>query len=68
MYTNRRVYKVILATSDAPSFVEACHAADWQAVDTGERILTDEGPDAEAVLLVEPHALVHSRERVAIAR
>lgn len=56
MNTDRRVFRVTLATTDADAFLAECKGSDWYAVDTGERIMTEEGPDAEAILLVEPGA------------
>lgn len=54
MYTDRRVFRVTLSSSDAQAFLAGCRDSDWYAVDTGERIMTEEGPDAETILLVEP--------------
>ena len=51
-----RVFKVALATNDVDAFLQACEASEWHAMDTGERIMTEEGPDAEAVILVAPSA------------
>ena len=68
MHATRRVYRITLATADAPAFVDACHGSDWRAVDTGERIMTDEGPDGETVLLVEPHALAAPRAAALVAQ
>ena len=53
---NRKVFRLTVATTDVAAFREACHASDWYALDTGERVLTDDGPDGEAILLVEPMA------------
>jgi hypothetical protein len=49
-----KTYKVTLPSRDVESFLIDCQAIDWLAYDTGERIMTDDGPDGEAVLLVEP--------------
>lgn len=68
MDNNRRTYRLTLATEDVEAFLEECEDAAWYAMDTGERVLTDEGPDAEAVLLVEPAAQVSRREAAAVAR
>lgn len=54
MSQNRKIFRVTVATDDVPAFLAGCEASEWFAYDTGERIMTDEGPDAEAVLLVEP--------------
>lgn len=53
---NRQVFRVSVASDAVASFLSACEASEWGALDTGERVMTDEGPDAEAVLLVEPFA------------
>lgn len=62
--TQSKVFRISLAASDVPAFLESCDSASWYAMDTGERVMTDEGPDAEAVLLVEPalHAATRPRE------
>lgn len=57
MTNNRRIFRVTLATEDVAAFLGECEASEWYACDTGERVMTDDGPDAEAVLLVEPVAL-----------
>lgn len=44
--------QVTLRVEDVGSFVRACLAAGWSAVDSGERITTDDGVDKEAVLNV----------------
>lgn len=54
MDQNRKIYRLTVETADIDAFLRACEDAEWYAMDTGERVLTDEGPDAEAVLLVEP--------------
>lgn len=43
---------VTVRVEDAPAFVRAAMEAGWSAVDSGERITTDDGIDKEAVLLV----------------
>jgi hypothetical protein len=45
-------FRLSLPTADIPAFLARCQGAHWRATDTGERIMTDDGPDAEAVLLV----------------
>ena len=65
---NRRVYRMTLNADDVPAFLASCEAAEWYAFDTGERVMTDEGPDAEAVLLVEPIASTASAIRVPVAQ
>lgn len=54
MIVNRRVFRLTLPAEDVSAFLHECEASAWYAFDTGERIMTDEGPDAEAILLVEP--------------
>ena len=49
-----RKAQIIAPRHDAEAFLTECRGSDWYAVDTGERIMTEEGPDAEAILLVEP--------------
>lgn len=56
MNVQSKVFRVTLASHDVARFLDACEGAQWYAFDTGERVMTDEGPDAEAILLVEPHA------------
>lgn len=60
MINRTEVYRISIPSCDVETFLTACEAAEWYAFDTGERIMTDEGPDAEAVLLVEPLAHAHS--------
>ena len=54
MSENQRIFRVSVASVEVQAFLTACEASEWYAFDTGERVMTDEGPDAEAVLLVEP--------------
>ena len=61
-----RVFRVALATSDVTEFLGKCRANDWYAVDTGERIMTEEGPDGEAILLVEPVERASIRRATAV--
>lgn len=56
MSLRTRVFRVTVSSQDIAPFLEACEAAEWYAFDTGERVMTEDGPDAEAVLLVEPVA------------
>jgi len=51
---NNRVFRVTLASRDVDAFLAECEAVGWYGYDMGERVMTEEGPDAEAVLLVEP--------------
>jgi hypothetical protein len=53
MMNRNSSFRLSLPTADVPAFLARCEGARWRAVDTGERIMTDEGPDAEAVLLVQ---------------
>lgn len=61
MIASPQVFRVTVPSADVATFLEACGAAEWYAFDTGERVMTEEGPDAEAVLLVEPAATTSSR-------
>lgn len=65
MQHNRKIFRVTIATTEVASFLEQCEASEWYAFDTGERVMTEEGPDAEAVLLVEP--FLHTQPRTAAA-
>lgn len=56
--TTERIFRLTLPTHDLQAFLRACEHGGWAAMDTGERIMTDEGADAEAILLVEPLAQV----------
>ncbi|HUR69629.1 MAG TPA: hypothetical protein VM370_10315 [Candidatus Thermoplasmatota archaeon] len=66
MNDNRTVFRLTVRASEVPAFLGACEASEWYAMDTGERVMTDEGPDAEAVLLVEPvpRTAVHARAAI----
>lgn len=66
MSMNRKIYRVTLPTADVEAFLGDCEASAWFAMDTGERVMTDEGPDAEAVLLVEPVTQMVVREPQAL--
>lgn len=61
-----RAFRLTLPAADADAFTDACHEASWHALDTGERIMTDEGPDAEAVLLVVPKKREEKGARAAV--
>jgi hypothetical protein len=61
--TKSRVFRITMPSRDVESFIAECEAVSWSAYDSGERIMTDEGPDAEAVLLVEPTARVLPEEQ-----
>ena len=56
MNEQSRVFKIAVATGDVEGFLAACEEAQWYAYDTGERVMTEDGPEGEAVLLVEPMA------------
>lgn len=43
---------VNVRTADMDTFVDACNEAGWLLEDTGDRIMTDDGPEAEAVIRV----------------
>lgn len=60
MAGQEKVFRVSVATTDVQAFLEACEASEWYAFDTGERVMTDDGPDAESVLLVEPAATMRT--------
>lgn len=64
MISQDKVFRVTLASQDVERFLEACGDAEWYAFDTGERVMTDDGPDAEAVLFVEPIASPRVRTAV----
>jgi len=68
MNTDRRVFRISLATEDVQAFLGDCRTGDWYAVDTGERVMTEEGPDGEAVLLVGPSLRVEARHAAPLAR
>ena len=67
MNVQSKVFRVTLASHDVARFLHACESAQWYAFDTGARVMTDEGPDAEAVLLVEPHAEATVRTAALVA-
>lgn len=67
MTVQSKVFRVTLASHDVARFLDACEGAQWYAFDTGERVMTDEGPDAEAILLVEPHAKATVRTAALVA-
>lgn len=48
-----KIFKVTVRATDIAEFLVECEKAEWFAFDTGERIMTDEGPDAEAVVCLE---------------
>ena len=66
MTATHRIFRVTLSAQDVTPFLQQCEASEWYAFDTGERIMTDEGPDAEAVLLVEPAPLARVPSRAAL--
>ncbi len=66
MTASNRIFRVSLSSQDVTAFLEQCEASEWYAFDTGERVMTDEGPDAEAVLLVEPAAVTGRPLRAAL--
>lgn len=66
MSENQRLFRVSVASVEVQAFLTACEASEWYAFDTGERVMTEEGPDAEAVLLVEPMARAASKQAAAL--
>jgi len=68
MHENRRVFRIAIAAADAAAFLQACDRTQWEAVDTGERIMTEEGPDGEAILLVEPEVVTRTQGPVLAAQ
>lgn len=54
MFENPKLFRVTVASAHVSAFLRECEASEWYACDTGERVMTDDGPDGEAVLLVEP--------------
>jgi hypothetical protein len=54
MTVRNAIFRLTLPASEVGAFLASCEAAQWFAFDTGERVTTDEGWDAEAILLVEP--------------
>ena len=66
MTATSRIFRVTLSAQDVTPFLQQCEASEWYAFDTGERVMTDEGPDAEAVLLVEPSAIAARPLRAAL--
>lgn len=68
MIPHSKVFRVTLATPDVARFLQACETSEWYAFDTGERVMTEDGPDAEAVLLVEPAPLAVARPEAVVAQ
>lgn len=66
MKTNDRTFRLSVSTTKLEAFRDACEAASWYVVDTGERIMTDDGPDGEAVLLVQAQVTPSSRAATAL--
>jgi len=60
-------FRICVAAKDLDAFVEACGRSEWGVLDTGERVMTDEGPDGEAILLVAPEAARGEASRLALA-
>lgn len=56
---------VTIRIEDVAAFVRAAAEAGWSAVDSGERVTTDEGVDKEAVLVVRI-PVTHKRQRLAV--
>lgn len=68
MEINRKVFRVTLPSRDVEMFLAECEAVQWYGFDTGERIMTDSGPDAEAVLVVDATVVASDSVRVPIAQ
>lgn len=51
-------------TDDLDAFVTACIEAGWLLEDTGDRVMTDEGPEAEAVVRVTIPARKPSKDAI----
>lgn len=51
-------FRLTVPVGALASFAALCHAAGWAWNDTGERITSDDGWDAEAVVAVAVPALV----------
>ncbi len=45
-------FRVTVRVDDVPTFLRAAQAAGWSAVDSGERITTEEGIAREAIVYV----------------
>lgn len=66
-HSQEKTFRVTIATPDVPAFREAMSRVSFGTMDTGERVTTDDGADAETVLAVSvPRELCLTRaERVA---
>lgn len=53
-------FTVTVRVDDVPTFLRAARAAGWSAVDSGERVTTEEGVAKEAVLVVRIPAVVEA--------
>lgn len=62
-----RSFRVAVESASVPAFREAVARAGYETADTGERVATDDGVDAETVLLVTVprEACLTRAERVA---
>ena len=59
---------VTIRVDDIAAFIRAARDAGWQAVDSGERLTTEEGVDKEAVLVVRiPRTASHGHALTAEA-
>lgn len=52
MLTKLGAFNVTLRIEDVPAFLRAARAVGWSAVDSGERLTTEDGVDREAVVVV----------------
>lgn len=66
MSPNTKRFRVTLASQDVGAFLAECEIIRWRGYDTGERVMTEEGPDAEAVLVVETAPLAREFARAAV--
>ena len=57
-----KVFRITIPSEDIEAFVQACETVAWHAIDLGERVMTEDGPDAGAVVLVETAPLQESSE------
>lgn len=61
-----QTFRLTVASDQVDGFLAACQAASWYAFDTGERVMTEEGADAESVLLVEAAPYPVTRDEITI--
>lgn len=56
LISKRRTFRLSVPTEDLEAFRLAADAVGWSVEDTGDRVSTDDGEDAEAVLVVTARA------------